>query len=108
MALPWQKNSNQESTPLLRLQKRTVKLPLLHIRSWVLSLVDITRRGPNIFLQNNCLHEIFFDQAFQRAGFLDEYMEKHGKTLGPLHGLPVSLKDQFHVKGNDTTMGYIG
>jgi amidase len=25
-----------------------------------------------------------------------------------LHGLPVSLKDQFHVKGNDTTMGYVG
>ncbi len=28
--------------------------------------------------------------------------------MGPLHGLPVSLKDQFHVKGNDTTMGYVG
>lgn len=28
--------------------------------------------------------------------------------MGPLHGLPVSLKDQFHVKGVDTTMGYVG
>lgn len=28
--------------------------------------------------------------------------------LGPLHGLPISLKDQFHVKGVDTTMGYVG
>lgn len=25
-----------------------------------------------------------------------------------LHGLPVSLKDQFHVKGVETTMGYTG
>ena len=28
--------------------------------------------------------------------------------MGPLHGLPISLKDQFHVKGFDTTMGYVG
>lgn len=28
--------------------------------------------------------------------------------LEVLHGLPVSLKDQFHVKGEDTTMGYVG
>lgn len=28
--------------------------------------------------------------------------------MGPLHGLPISLKDQFHVKGVDTTMGYVG
>lgn len=33
---------------------------------------------------------------------------KHGKPAGPLHGLPVSLKDQFHVRGVETTMGYIG
>ncbi|KAF5557380.1 general amidase [Fusarium phyllophilum] len=57
---------------------------------------------------NNCLHEIFFDQALERAQFLDDYFTEHGKTLGPLHGLPVSLKDQFHVKGVDTTMGYVG
>ncbi|EFE34617.1 general amidase GmdA, putative [Trichophyton benhamiae CBS 112371] len=56
----------------------------------------------------SCLHEVFFDQALERAKYLDEYVEKHGKTMGPLHGLPISLKDQFHVKGNDTTMGYVG
>lgn len=27
---------------------------------------------------------------------------------GPLHGLPVSFKDQFHVRGVETTMGYVG
>ncbi|KAK0643850.1 amidase signature domain-containing protein [Cercophora newfieldiana] len=57
---------------------------------------------------NNCLLEIFFDQALERAQYLDEYFAEHGKTVGPLHGLPVSLKDQFHVKGVDTTMGYVG
>ncbi|KAI9888341.1 MAG: hypothetical protein M1814_000572 [Vezdaea aestivalis] len=57
---------------------------------------------------NNCLHEIFFDEAIERAKYLDDYMKTHGKPIGPLHGLPVSLKDQFHVKGVDTSMGYIG
>ncbi|OAQ96063.1 hypothetical protein LLEC1_03506 [Akanthomyces lecanii] len=57
---------------------------------------------------NNCLHEIFFDQALQRAAELDRYIEENGKPSGSLHGLPISLKDQFHVKGVDTTMGYIG
>ncbi|KAI0882064.1 amidase [Annulohypoxylon maeteangense] len=56
----------------------------------------------------NCLHEIFFDEALERAKELDEHYKKHGATIGPLHGLPVSLKDQFHVKGLDTTAGYVG
>ncbi|KAJ5352575.1 hypothetical protein N7452_001549 [Penicillium brevicompactum] len=56
----------------------------------------------------NCLHEIFFDEALATAKALDAYFVTHGKPLGPLHGLPVSLKDQFHIKGVETTMGYVG
>lgn len=56
----------------------------------------------------NCLHEIFFDAAIADAERLDEYYAKNGKPIGPLHGLPVSLKDQFHVKDVETTMGYVG
>ncbi|KAI4241118.1 MAG: hypothetical protein L6R40_004757 [Gallowayella cf. fulva] len=57
---------------------------------------------------NNCLHEIMFDDAMQTARELDQYYEESGHVKGPLHGLPISLKDQFHVKGYDTTMGYVG
>ncbi|KAI0856473.1 amidase signature domain-containing protein [Xylaria cubensis] len=57
---------------------------------------------------NNCLLEIFFDQALERAAWLDAQFADKKSTIGPLHGLPVSLKDQFHVKGVDTTMGYVG
>ncbi|KAL9032918.1 MAG: hypothetical protein Q9180_006227 [Flavoplaca navasiana] len=57
---------------------------------------------------NNCLHEFMFDFAFQTAKDLDDYYSKNGSVRGPLHGLPISLKDQFHVKGYDTTMGYVG
>lgn len=52
----------------------------------------------------NCLHEIFFDAAIEEAENLDAHFKKHGKPVGPLHGLPVSLKDQFHVKGVETHM----
>lgn len=58
--------------------------------------------------QVNCLHEIFFDAALESAKELDEYFAKHKKVKGALHGLPVSLKDQFHVKDVDTHMGYVG
>ena len=36
--------------------------------------------------------------ALARAKELDEYYAKHGKPSGPLHGLPISLKDQLRVK----------
>lgn len=36
--------------------------------------------------------------ALARARELDDYFAKHGKTIGPLHGLPISLKDQLRIK----------
>lgn len=28
--------------------------------------------------------------------------------MGALHGLPITLKDQFNIKGIDSTIGYVG
>ncbi|KAG8919599.1 hypothetical protein FRC01_001209, partial [Tulasnella sp. 417] len=55
----------------------------------------------------NCLTEIFIERALERALKLDEFLEKNGYTIGPLHGLPISLKDQFCMKGLETIMGYV-
>lgn len=53
----------------------------------------------------NCLTEIFFEDAIARARELDQHLEKTGKPLGPLHGLPISLKDTFKVRGYDASVG---
>jgi amidase len=58
--------------------------------------------------QSNLLLEIRFGEAIERAQELDAYFEKHKRLIGPLHGIPVTLKDQFHIKGLDTSMGFIG
>lgn len=55
----------------------------------------------------NCLTEVFFDRALERAKFLDAYFKEHKKPIGPLHGLPISLKDSFNLVGISTTIGYI-
>ncbi|KAE8443992.1 hypothetical protein EG329_001121 [Mollisiaceae sp. DMI_Dod_QoI] len=55
----------------------------------------------------NCLTEIYFEEALARAKQLDKFFSKEGKTVGPLHGLPLSFKDQFNLKGVDTSVGYI-
>ncbi|CAF2517053.1 unnamed protein product [Rotaria sp. Silwood2] len=56
----------------------------------------------------NCLIEICFDAALEQAKELDEYFQQHGQTVGLLHGVPVSLKDQFRVKGLESSIGYVG
>ncbi|KAG2120925.1 general amidase [Suillus discolor] len=55
----------------------------------------------------NCLTEVFIDRALARAAELDDHLKKTGKVVGPLHGLPISLKDQICIKGLETTMGYV-
>ena len=52
--------------------------------------------------------EILFEPALERAKELDLLFSNTQIPIGPLHGLPFSLKDQFHVKGGETTMGYVG
>jgi amidase len=54
----------------------------------------------------NCLTEIMFTEAMSRARWLDEqYAARGGKPVGPLHGVPVSLKDTFRVSGYDASVG---
>jgi amidase len=55
----------------------------------------------------NCLTEVFFNEAFEQAKAVDAFLEKNGKPMGALAGLPVSVKDCFNVKGQDSTLGFV-
>jgi Asp-tRNA(Asn)/Glu-tRNA(Gln) amidotransferase A subunit family amidase len=44
--------------------------------------------------KTNCLTEIMFEPALLRATQLDEEFSRSRKLVGPLHGVPLSLKDQ--------------
>jgi amidase len=54
------------------------------------------------------LTEVTFHEALKQAQELDDYFKRHGKPVGPLHGVAVTLKDQFNLKSIDTTLGYVG
>ncbi|GAA5930372.1 hypothetical protein JCM3775_004371 [Rhodotorula graminis] len=55
----------------------------------------------------NCLTEPLFDRALARAAQLDAHFAATGEVVGPLHGLPVSLKEQFDIEGVESTMGFV-
>ena len=55
----------------------------------------------------NCTMELFLDEGMERAKQLDAYYEKHGKTVGPFHGLPISLKEQMGFRNKITHGGYV-
>ncbi|THX94769.1 amidase [Aureobasidium pullulans] len=55
----------------------------------------------------NCLSEINFESASKRARELDAYWRLHGRTYGPLHGLPISVMDRYSISGLESACGFV-
>ncbi|KAL2429753.1 Acetamidase [Exophiala dermatitidis] len=53
----------------------------------------------------NCVTEVLYPEAMERAKYLDDYLARTGKTIGPLHGLPISLKDCFITAPHPSSNG---
>ncbi|KAH8885473.1 amidase [Thozetella sp. PMI_491] len=55
----------------------------------------------------NYLTEIMFLPALEEAKKLDEYYQETGKTKGPLHGIPMTVKECFQIQGYDACVNYV-
>lgn len=54
-----------------------------------------------------CLTEWFMDDAIAQAQKLDDHLAATGRTVGPLHGVPISIKEHMHMAGHWSADGYI-
>ncbi|KAF1847995.1 general amidase-like protein GmdB [Cucurbitaria berberidis CBS 394.84] len=52
-----------------------------------------------------CLTQWFMDDAIEQAKELDDYLEKNGTTVGPLHGVPISIKEHIPLAGTYSSQG---
>lgn len=49
--------------------------------------------------------EVLFEEGLKRAKHLDDHLERTGKVVGPLHGLPISLKDCYVTPPHPSSIG---
>ncbi|KAK5634070.1 hypothetical protein RRF57_009784 [Xylaria bambusicola] len=56
----------------------------------------------------NCVTELLPEQALKRAAELDDHLAATRKPIGPLHGVPISVKEHIGMKGLDLNAGFVG
>ncbi|ODV91806.1 hypothetical protein CANCADRAFT_30132 [Tortispora caseinolytica NRRL Y-17796] len=56
----------------------------------------------------NCVTEFLADEAMKLAESLDKTFKETGKTVGPLHGIPLSIKEHLWVAGKEANAGFVG
>lgn len=82
---------------LLRLQKEGEASSEAIVRA---HLDRIEAVNPSV----NALVHVFADKALAAAKIADD-MRAKGKSLGPLHGVPVTIKESIMTRGVDVTLG---
>jgi amidase len=107
---PWPKQSGWFTEKELEITDSTASTILQKVASKAWTSEDVTRafckRAAAGHQLLNCLTDVFFDEAIKSAAALDDHLQRTGKLVGPLHGLPISLKDNFNIKGKDSTVGF--
>ena len=105
---------SQLSPEELKVTSLNTTLPQL--QSWVSSkrytATQITsaycHRAALLQQTTSCLTEILFSSALETARQQDAHYQSTGTLQGPLHGIPISLKDNQDIAGVDSTLGWVG
>ncbi|KAF1983628.1 amidase [Aulographum hederae CBS 113979] len=76
-----------------------------------LKALDVTlaflRRAYVAQEMTNCLTELLVHDALTQARKLDAFYEEFNKPVGPLHGLPISVKESLGLSGHRLDGGYV-
>ncbi|KAF5013779.1 hypothetical protein FDECE_197, partial [Fusarium decemcellulare] len=109
--IDWPEKSGWFTDEELSVTKQSASELLSNLVSGRLQSTAVTaafcKRASAAHALTNCLTETCFDHAMKLAERCDAHLRDTGKTIGPLHGLPISLKDNFKVKGLDSTIGLV-
>ncbi|KAK1472416.1 amidase [Colletotrichum cuscutae] len=65
------------------------------------------KRTTMIHQLTNFATEILAEDALQKANELDAYFQKTGQLVGPLHGIPISVKEHIGMGGHITHAGFV-
>jgi amidase len=110
MDLPRKCPSIMSNEELFITEQRAVDiLSRIHTRKWTSYQVTLAfcKRAALAHQATNCLAVVLFNSALERAKELDSYMDTHNKPIGPLHGLPISVKEHIFLANTPATSGLI-
>ncbi|KAK2027471.1 amidase [Colletotrichum zoysiae] len=65
------------------------------------------KRATIIQQLTNFVTEILAEDALEKADKLDAHFQKTGLLIGPLHGIPVSVKEHISMGGHITHAGFV-
>jgi amidase len=72
------------------------------VEAYFKHIISIDKAGPKLNALNAHSHT-----ALDEADTLDKYLETKSEFIGPLHGIPIIVKDQCDTIGIETTYGNV-